>query len=77
MSKNNSLKNITRHGQTNAWQVRVTRNGVKRTKLFSDGDYHASSAMLSDYSPGLALIKAIAYRNELVNASFKTFCRKY
>jgi len=59
---NSNFKNISRvkTGNTDGWQVRVSRNGIKHTKFFSIKRFG---------SEDLALTSAQQYRNSLLSIS--------
>ena len=60
------MKNVISvyRGQSNNWQVRVTRNSIERTKIFSDSQYGSS---------GKALDAGIKYRDYLNSISITRF----
>jgi len=62
--------NISRNHTQNCWSVRITRNGVKRSKSFSDSKMPIAS-------PVVSLVAAMRMRDEMVNASFKDFKNNY
>lgn len=66
---NNSLHNISRNKLGNNWQVRITRNGIHRSRSFSDGRNMGS--------PAVSLLRAIETRDEMLSVPFKTFVKNY
>ena len=65
----NKLHNISRNKTQNLWQVRVTRNGIARSKAFSDSKYSGSAP--------IALLAAIGTRDEMLTTSLTKFTRNY
>jgi hypothetical protein len=47
MNNKTTFLNISRHGQSNGWQVRVQRSGVMRTKMLTDQRYVSAAGSLA------------------------------